>query len=82
MSSTRAFSVANQNNFDTIYVKFTSFEIEMLFAVVIVTYLDLHVWVLMFEEMALNKEDDSFAYMIKRICSKDEEGYLISVTVL
>lgn len=33
-------------------VNFTSFEIEMLFAVVTVTCLDLHVWILMFEEIA------------------------------
>lgn len=51
----------------SVCVKFTSFEIEMLFAVVTVTCLDLHVWILMFEEIATDKGDDSSAYTIQAL---------------
>lgn len=48
-------------------VNFTSFEIEMLFAVVTVTCLDLHVWILMLEEIATDKGDDRSAYTIQAL---------------
>lgn len=58
-------SVPDRSIFRAVCTKFISFEIEMLFAVVTVTCLDLHVWILVFKEIASDKGDDSFGYTIQ-----------------